>query len=381
MAKTENVTKRVFERIIFQRSPFPPVFMPNSIETFIDHARKKGMDYQTIRMLLLSSGWKEKDIAHAMVEESLEMQPPLPPDTSSARDAFFHLLTFAAFYTTAISLTVLFFQYINRLLPDAALESYGYYYNDNSSGIRWSLAALIVAYPLFMFLSRFLLKDMSKNPEKSSSGVRRWLTYLTLFVTAAALMGDVITLVFYLLEGELSIRFILKVLTVLVIAGTSFVYYFASLRLQPDDRRAKILNRTVGYSSAIVVLLAFVWGVVIAGSPMSERQRKFDERRIEDFRTINNEVRNAVVDYTGPTPLLSRPLPVSLDEVSQIAQYQRPQIVDPETGTLYEYRVVDETSFELCAQFNAVRDESYDIFWNHPAGRHCFVYDVMSVQY
>ena len=35
--------------------------MPSKLESFIAHARSKGMDHQTIRMLLLSSGWKEKD--------------------------------------------------------------------------------------------------------------------------------------------------------------------------------------------------------------------------------------------------------------------------------------------------------------------------------
>src|SRR5687768_17120052 len=112
--------------------------MPTSLQDFISHARTKGMDHQTIRMLLLSAGWKEKDIARAMTEESLDMPIPMPQETGGARDAFFHLLTFASFYTTAISLVSLFFTYINRLFPDPALgETYTYY---DLSGIRWSIA-------------------------------------------------------------------------------------------------------------------------------------------------------------------------------------------------------------------------------------------------
>jgi hypothetical protein len=42
------------------------------------------------------------------------------------------------------------------------------------------------------------------------------------------------TLVFSLLSGELTLRFVLKVLIVAVIAGAGFGYYMASLRA--DDR-------------------------------------------------------------------------------------------------------------------------------------------------
>src|SRR3989344_7569187 len=94
--------------------------MNTDLASFIEHARKKGMDRATIRVLLLSAGWKEKDIAEAMTKEALDMQVPMPPDTGGARDAFFHLLMFAALYTWVIAVIMLCFQYIERWLPDAA---------------------------------------------------------------------------------------------------------------------------------------------------------------------------------------------------------------------------------------------------------------------
>jgi hypothetical protein len=60
--------------------------------------------------------------------------------------------------------------------------------------------------------------------------VRRWLTYLTLFSAACALLGDFATLVYNVLGGELTVRFLLKVLTVGLIAGTAFFYYLRDLR-------------------------------------------------------------------------------------------------------------------------------------------------------
>lgn len=354
--------------------------MTDRLHEFIAHARSKGMDHQTIRMLLLSSGWKEKDIAHALTEESLDMSVPMPPDTGGAREAFFHLLTFAAFYTTAISTIVLFFQYINMLFPDPALGDY--VSAANFSGIRWSIAAIIVAFPLFVLLSRFLLKEMRVNPEREWSPIRRWLTYLTLFVAAASLMGDVITLVFYVLEGEITIRFILKILTVLIVAGLSFTYYFLSLKTPVDKPGAKTMHRGFGIASAVVVLVAIAWGIILAGSPASERERKFDDRRIEDLRTISSEISSITLgSYRQPTSpdqlVLQHPIPSTLQEVQDQAMYQRPNIADPETGDPYVFEVLSETTYRVCATFNAQRSEQFDVSWNHPAGYYCFERDVL----
>ena len=66
--------------------------------------------------------------------------------------------------------------------------------------------------------------------------MRRWLTYLTLFVAAAVLIGGVTGPVYNLLGGELTVRFLLKALTVGSIAGAAFWYYLSDLRT--DEREA-----------------------------------------------------------------------------------------------------------------------------------------------
>jgi hypothetical protein len=356
----------------------------NKLQEFIAHARKKGMDHATIRMLLLSAGWKEKDIAEAMTEESLDMPVPVPSDGGGARDAFFHLLSFVSLYTTVISLCILFFQYINHLFPDAALESNPIDDTGMLSTIRWSIAAIIVSVPLFVWITRVLVKEMKKHVEKSVSGIRRWLTYLTLFVTAAALMGDVITLVFYLLEGELSIRFLLKIFIILILAGMVFLYYFISLKLSPNDASEKGLHRNFCIGASALVLIAIVWGIVLAGSPMTERERKFDDRRVQDLQSIQSEISNIAYGVNATAPSVTQPnvpvdpVPATLQDVVTKAVYQKPTIVDPETGVPYEYTVTNSTQYQLCATFSFVRNQTYDIFWNHPAGNHCFAIDVVN---
>lgn len=297
--------------------------MNAELTRFIEHAREKGMDHATIRLILLAAGWKEKEIVEALAKTTLDVPIPAPPDRGGAREAFFHLLTFAAFYATVIAAVMLLFRYINRLFPDPALRQ-GLHQAWELSGIRWSLAVVIVTFPIYLLLSRLLLREMRQRPEKSWSGVRRWLTYLTLFLASVALGGDVITLVFRLLEGELTARFLLKVLVVLVVAGLSFAYYFQSLRLPADKPETVRLHRAFAGVAIALALATVAWGFVVVGSPGVERLRKLDERRIEDLRTIQDEIVNIAVGEMRSEPPgereLQRPLPSTLAQVAELAR-------------------------------------------------------------
>lgn len=357
--------------------------MDKSLGAFIEHARQKGMDHATIRMLLLSAGWKEKEIARALTAQALDIPVPTPPDVGGAREAFLHLVAFAALYTAVIAAVMLLFDYINVLLPDPAMTQYASVQAEwVRTAIRWEISALIVSFPLLIWLSWAIVREMRATPDKARSPVRRWLTYLTLFVAAVTLTADVITLVSTLLEGELSGRFALKVIVVLVVAGGCFAYYFLSLRMTPEQQLGTRLHRYAGITATVAVAAAVVVGIVATGSPAAERLRKFDVRRVDDIRMINGEVMNQTVgtDWRSPqvAPAIKAPLPASLEEVAKHAMRQRPRMQDPVTGTPYSYEVVSASSFRVCATFDTARDEPGDVAWNHPAGRHCFTFDALS---
>ena len=350
-----------------------------SLQHFIAHARSKGMDHQTIRMLLLSSGWKEKDIVEALTEATLDMPVPAPEDRGGAREAFFHLLAFVTLYASVISVLFLLFEFLNRLFPDAAFD---YTYYDDSSSIRWFMAVIIVSFPIFVWMSRIIQREIAKSPERAWSPVRRWLTYLTLFVTAGVLVGDGITLLFYLLQGEITVRFILKVLAVLGVAGMVFSYYFLALKSSANRLQASKLNRAYGAPAWVIAIAVVMWGMIVAGTPMEQRLVRLDERRVNDMRSIQQEIYN--IAYEGsdrynngkPYTRLPHPLPATLDDVVAKALNVRPSITDPSTGAAYEYEP-KATSFSLCATFDTVQDKDYDVFWNHPAGRHCFEFNAL----
>jgi hypothetical protein len=84
-----------------------------------------------------------------------------------------------------------------------------------------------------VYTSLLTARAVQADPSKRSSRIRRQLTYLTLFIASCLLIGDVTTLIYSFLGGELTMRFVLKVLTIAAIAGTAFWYYLNDVR---DDR-------------------------------------------------------------------------------------------------------------------------------------------------
>lgn len=141
-------------------------------------------------------------------------------------------------------------------------------------------------------------------------------------------------------------------------------------------------HRLFGLLSFLIVAFVIVWGMMLVGSPGNERLRKFDERKLEDLRAIHAAVLN--IAYNGmpwdPDKKPVNPLPVSLFETAENAVYQKLQMTDAQTGEPYEYTPTGVETYNLCATFNLTRDEPYDIFWNHPAGHHCYAIDLRKSQ-
>lgn len=131
-----------------------------------------------------------------------------------------------------------------------------------------------------------------------------------------------------------------------------------------------------------IVLIAIVWGLLIVGSPQSGRLQRFDERKIQDLRVIHDEILQQV--YVGfdwqPSKARGTPkeLPKSLDIVAKNARSQKVVTVDPQSGLPYDYRIVNATTFELCAHFNGSVENEYNVYWNHAAGRQCFVENILN---
>ncbi len=133
----------------------------------------------------------------------------------------------------------------------------------------------------------------------------------------------------------------------------------------------------------LVVAVAVVYGIYLAGSPSAERDRQLDQRRVSDLQQISS-----VVDQYYAT---RRALPPSLTQLDDL-QIVASSLGDPESRQPYEYRATGGTTYELCASFaldsSATPDVGNERFatpakpvgapagrWDHPSGRTCFPLD------
>ncbi len=204
--------------------------MNSELLEFTRQALTKGVERSEIERTLRQAGWDAAD-AEAAVGAFADLKFPVPVPRPrpylSAAEVFIYLVMFTALYDTAYSLGAMMFHFIDRAFPDPAQMRQ---WNGFNAAVRWNISCLLVAFPLFIFTFRSTNKAVLANPTRRSSRPRKWLTYLTLFVAAVTLTGDVIGLVYNVLGGELTIRFGLKVATVAIIAGGVFAYFLTDVR-------------------------------------------------------------------------------------------------------------------------------------------------------
>jgi hypothetical protein len=208
----------------------------DDVTGFVRDALARGLPRAQIENVLRDAGWQPAQVKGALArfaDVPFPIPVPAPKPYVSARDAFVYLILFMTLYISAYNLGRLVFHLIDMAFPDPAAASLSSQYA--SYAIRRSIASLVVAFPIFLFVSWSVSRAIRLNPSRRSSPVRRWLTYLTLFVAASVLIGDLIVLLSGVLGGDLTIRFVLKVLTVGVIAGMALGYYLWDLRSEDEE--------------------------------------------------------------------------------------------------------------------------------------------------
>lgn len=295
---------------------------------------------------------------------------------TTPKDVFLHLLMMVMLYISVISLITLSFAYINYLYPDLLIYGADNIFND----IRYSSSMLFVAFPLLLLLAWLVQRDFRKEPQKHDLKFRKWIVYLTLFVSAITIVVDLIQLINSFYGGELTIPFALKVVAVLVLAGAVFSYYIWDVQNEPQKSKIPV---TVGWVSFLLVTGMLVLGFVLVGSPAKQREIRMDGQRVNDLQMLQSEIINYWQHKNA--------LPVKLDDLkNDITGFTVPS--DPETKNSYKYEATAKLKFKLCATFkrpnpfknfsNKVMPAQYYYYpeyiggtnqtWDHAAGIQCF---------
>ena len=128
----------------------------------------------------------------------------------------------------------------------------------------------------------------------------------------------------------------------------------------------------------LVVVSSVSYGIYLVGTPAVQRTLKFDQRRVSDLSELSFAV-DIYLDETGQ-------LPEKLTDLQGRRTFIR-SAEDPETGEPYEYQVLSEKGYELCAVFttdSASQDREFPSpfssrVWEHSAGRVCFGLEAASI--
>lgn len=206
--------------------------MPHPLLPFLDAARSKGADDAFLVGLLKEAGWPESQIYRAFLERyvaetGIEIPPPIGSRSESAKEAFLYILSFIALGGWAIALGSMLYVFINE-----AFDVVTY----SGDSVTFQMATIIITLPLYILVTRALEKGMAEHPEKTVSPVRNWLSSLVLLVTAGTLIGDLVSFLYGLLEGDTPAPFLLKSLTVFLIAGGIFLYYYRAFRMRRTQK-------------------------------------------------------------------------------------------------------------------------------------------------
>jgi len=295
---------------------------------------------------------------------------------NTPKDVFLYILNILTFYLSVVGFIILYIQYISALFPDPL----NFYYTAVANGVRIATSMFVVAVPIFIITSWLLSKDLKVNPEKREGKLRKWLIYLTLFVSSVTVIVNLIIFVYNFMSGELTIQFFLKILTVLLVALAVFGYYIWELK-RKDNGTSRIPKIFAWVISAVVVA-SIVIGFFVIGSPAEQRARRFDEQRVSDLQVLQSQIVNYWIQKQA--------LPASLNNLEDsISGFIIPR--DPDSYASYEYAVQSPLSFELCATFKTSTKDfkvaykgsrafytepmSYGSFqqnWDHEAERTCF---------
>jgi len=283
------------------------------------------------------------------------------------QDVFFHLLGLVTLIINVVSFISLLFQYVNALFPDQ-LTSY-YSYTQGYSVMRTAISSLLIVWPVYILTAWLIRKEEKKHIEKHELSMKKWLTYLILFVAAITIIIDLITLVNNFLGGDLTIQFALKVLVVLITASVVFGYYIWELKKGKPTAK---LPRLAAIAVSALILIAMVAGFFVIGTPKEQRARRFDEQRVEQLQAIQSQI----INYWSKKQILPEKLSDLTDDISGF----RPE-TDPVTHEPYTYTVKGDLTFELCAEFQTEKQDTESMMykpyyfeenWNHGIGKHCF---------
>lgn len=204
---------------------------------FVRDALLADRSREEIRAALGQAGWLPSEIDDALAQYAAsDFKPPVPVPRPqlTARDIFIYAVLFTALTYTAIYLIGLVHAILDLRMPDPADAPY---VELSATGrMRWAIATLLVAAPVYLWMSRYVHQRVEQDTRARRSPVRKYLTYIALFVSALTFLGDATFLIYEFLQGTATLRFMLKAATVGVVTMAIFVFYLRDVEYLKGEK-------------------------------------------------------------------------------------------------------------------------------------------------
>ncbi len=269
-------------------------------------------------------------------------------------------------YVSLSSLLIVLFSVITLLLPDAADTSWQV--ERAADSIRFSTAMLIVFFPAYLWLTR-RVNTIRRQEDGRYLTLTKWLIYISLLVGGGVLLGDLVAVIYGFLNGDLTVRFLLKAGILAFIISLAFYYYIKDAQSHWQSNERESIFFAIG--ATLLVLITLVLGFMNAATPVEVRESRIDDNQINDLQNIQWNIE----EYYRA----NETLPASLAD----AYNGKPVLTAPEGRQPYTYRVVSTTSYELCGTF--AQDSTENDYtnvrlyypeknqnWSHGQGEWCF---------
>ncbi len=286
---------------------------------------------------------------------------------NNAKVAFLYCLSMIALGFLASGIGTALFSLIDKLLPQVGSGFYPMY---NSGALKYAISAVIVSGPLYFWLMYLLRRGLQLKEYLADSGPRRWLTYLLLLASSVTIVGSLVRILYNFLDGDLTARFGLKALTVLILAGLIFGYYFYDLR---NEAKEKDLFVRILLAVALVLTIgSLIISVVFGESPKVARAKRIDQQTIY----MLDRVENAINTYY----FTNKKAPADINELLGDANSGliMADFENKDNQAKVEYKLEAEDKFQLCVKFELATDEQQlendytGRRWQHKQGDNCF---------
>jgi Domain of unknown function (DUF5671) len=339
----------------------------SALAQFIDKALASGVPHDSLVGVLGARGWREKEIYRALGDHCVRTIGLDVPRSRGAgagsRDAFLYLLIFSTLGIWTTELGSLAFSLINRWLPDPLYSPFQGYELEIFS---WSVAALLIAFPIYLLTSGMVARESAADPGRLESPIRKWLTYIALLFAALVCVSDLICALAFLIRGEITGRFVAKALVVLVIAGGVLFHYYSGMRKSDSAPDRSRHNRWMTGLAALTVATMTLLGFLHLGPPREQRELRTDNERVQHLYRLSQYVEGRWKSDGSKLPVALTQIPGGLP-------------TDPATHAAYEYIPGENSHYRLCAKFDLPASTNPNAQqpdpWAHPKGRFCFQLD------